>query len=439
MKIAQSWLSCAVLMSSPALAAANADAVPDRAALERSVASALHVLSTAPNTDEALLQLETLMPHLGGLYLGEDGAAHVLLTEDAPRGERLTAQSIGEAVAQMRSHSVTGQRQQRLAPAQVESARFRFSELARIRDYATDVLNLEDVQSLDANERANRVSVGVLSEKAEAHVREYWARLGLPAESLDVTRQRRLEAMATLSTQTRPMPGGYSIRNGNFSYTTCTAGYTAYSASVGRFGFITNSHCTNTSGGVEGTLFYQGGPFAFATEYLDPIFQTSSSVPGCPSGQLCRRSDSAFAGDANSSNFELGAVAQPVGYCSLPQTHCTTTVNTSSLIYPRTFASAPMVGQYFEKVGQTTGWTYGQLDNSCTTVRDASSGRYFVCQYTVYAGVDAGDSGSPVFTWNGTNNPIGGMLWGGDPATHDYFVFSHYSDIAADLGTLYYY
>ncbi|ATB31316.1 hypothetical protein [Melittangium boletus] len=440
MKSTQPWLSCLILMSSPALAATSgAEVLPDRAALERSAATAMRILTTVPNTDEALLQMEALMPHMGGFYLGEDGAAHVLLTEDASEGERLTARSIGDAVSKMRSFA-RGQTQQRLTPTVVEPARFRFSELARIRDYATDVLNLEDVQSLDANERANQVSVGVLSEEAAEHAREYWARLELPPESLEVFLQPRIEAMATLSSYVRPVPGGYSIRNGNFSYTTCTLGYPVFSSVLGMFGFITNSHCTDVSGGVENTSFYQGNPFVFATEYLDPIFQTSSSLAGCPSGQLCRLSDSAFAGGTNYPSGALKEIAQTINYCSLPQTHCSTTVNSSSpVIYPHGFASSPLVGQYFEKVGQTTGWTYGQLQQSCTTVRDSASGHYFVCQYTVAAGVDAGDSGSPVFTWDGTNNPIGGILWGGDPTYHDYFVFSHYSSINTELGTMYYY
>lgn len=439
MNSSQLWLSSLVLLSSPALASTpGAEALPDRMALERSVATAMQVISTIPNTDEALLQLEALMPHLGGFYLGEDGTAHVLLTDEASEGERLTARSIGDNFANQRSFAA-GQRR-RPAPTELKPARFRFSELVHMRTYATDVLNLEDVQSLDADERVNRVSVGVLSEKGAGRVRAYWAQLGLPPESLEVFVQPRIKALATLNDEVRPVPGGYAIRNGNFNYTICTLGYPVYSSILGMFGFITNSHCTNVSGGVENTSFFQGGPFAFATEYLDPIFQTSSSIPGCPSGQSCRRSDSAFAGDTNYPVGALGKIAQTVNYCALPQTHCSTTVNSSSpVFYPRGFASSPLVGQYFEKVGRTTGWTYGPIDQTCTTVRDDSSGRYFVCQYTVSAGVDAGDSGSPVFTWDGAQNPIGGLLWGGDPVHKDYFVFSHYSSINTELGTMYYY
>ncbi len=440
MNSSQTWLSCLLLMSSPALAASpGAELLPDRAALERSVDTAMQVLSTVPNTDEALLRLEKLMPHLGGFYLGEDGTAHVLLTDEASEGERLTARSIGDTISQRRSFGASQHRQQ-LAPTQVRPARFRFSELLHIRTYATDVLNLEDVQSLDANERTNRVSVGVLSQAAVGNVRAYWARLGLPPESLDVFVQRRIEAMATLQDHVRPVPGGYSIRNGNFNYTTCTLGYPVYSSMLGMFGFITNSHCTSVYGGVENTSFYQGSPWVLATEYLDPIFQTSASIAGCPSGQSCRLSDSAFAGSTSYPTGALGEIAQTINYCALPQTHCSTTVNSSAPVFhPRGFASSPLVGQHFEKIGQTTGWTYGPIEETCTTVRESTSGRYFVCQYTVSAGVDAGDSGSPVFTWDGTQNPIGGILWGGDPTYKDYFVFSHYSSINAELGTMYYY
>jgi hypothetical protein len=376
---------------------------------------------------------------MGGFYLDEDGAAHFLLTDEASEGERLHARSIGDTIASRRAFGA-GRNKLQPAPTELKPARFRFSELLRMRTYATDVLNLQDVESLDANERINRVSVGVSSQAAVGPVRAYWARLGLPPDSLDVFIQPRIEAMTTLKDYVRPVPGGYAIRNGNFSYTTCTLGYPVYSSILGMFGFITNSHCTNVYGGVENTQFYQGSAFVLATEYLDPIFQTSSSIAGCPSGQTCRLSDSAFAGDVNYPSGALDEIAQPVSYCALPTTQCSTTVNSSSpYIFPHGFANSPLAGQYFEKVGQTTGWTYGTIQQTCTTVRESKSGHYFVCQYTVAAGVDAGDSGSPVFTWDGAQNPIGGILWGGDMTYKDYFVFSHYSSINTELGTMYYY
>ena len=429
-------LSCLFLVVNPSLAVASgAQALPTRAALERSAATALQTLSTIPNTDEALLELEKQLPNMGGLYLDKEGTAHVLLTADATEGERQTALHIGNAIASVRSRS----RVLALSPSTtvVESARFRFSELIRFREYATSVLTLDSVQSLDADERANRVSVGVLTPEAEARTRAYWEQLGLPADALKVFIRPPISALRKLTDEVRPVPGGYKIWTGAFSsYKQCTMGYAVYSSRLGQFGFLTNAHCTPTPGVVENTSF-SNGAWAIGNEKLDPPYFTTSQDSRCPPGELCRYSDSVFVA---SSSTDFAAVAQTINYCALPSTHCSLTVKSSPpTFYPHGFASAPLLGQHFEKIGQVTGWTYGPIEESCAKMYDQGAGRYYLCQYGVSAGSAAGDSGSPVFTWDGAQNPIAGILWGGNTYDSNYFVFSPFFGINQDLGDIYYY
>jgi hypothetical protein len=88
------------------------------------------------------------------------------------------------------------------------------------------------------------------------------------------------------------------------------------------------------------------------------------------------------------------------------------------------------------KVGRTTGWTAGQVTNSCVTVNVSGSKVQLLCQTIVQNNnatiVSGGDSGSPVFI--GTSNvQLAGILWGGSTDGH-LFVFSPLASIKAELG-----
>jgi hypothetical protein len=58
-----------------------------------------------------------------------------------------------------------------------------------------------------------------------------------------------------------------------------------------------------------------------------------------------------------------------------------------------------------------------------------------LCQTFVNAGVDFGDSGSPVFNWtSGSTVRLAGILWRGSGTSQ--FVFSPMSGIEKELGAL---
>ena len=126
-------------------------------------------------------------------------------------------------------------------------------------------------------------------------------------------------------------------------------------------GYVTNSHCTATQGGVQGTVEHQ--PIASGTtnrvgiEIADPTYFTGS---GCPAGRRCRRSDSSFIQVPHPSGpavtTALGTVARPaVGSFTWNG------VDTFTI----TGESAPVVGQAITKVGRTTGRTTGTIQQTC--------------------------------------------------------------------------
>jgi hypothetical protein len=83
----------------------------------------------------------------------------------------------------------------------------------------------------------------------------------------------------------------------------------------------------------------------------------------------------------------------------------------------------------------TTGWTVGQVVGTChdRVAYDHNNVPqvWLLCQTKANYSASPGDSGSPVFTFNGPNNIyIAGMHWGG---SSDGRYFSPISQIQAEL------
>jgi hypothetical protein len=101
----------------------------------------------------------------------------------------------------------------------------------------------------------------------------------------------------------------------------------------------------------------------------------------------------------------------------------------------------PTGGEMFDKVGRTTGWTYGFVKKTCVDMNrpDYSGGGFgrILCQdWTSYKRA-GGDSGSPVFRWYGNTVRLAGIHWGGiTEGGVTYGVMSAMWNIEKDLGAL---
>jgi hypothetical protein len=92
------------------------------------------------------------------------------------------------------------------------------------------------------------------------------------------------------------------------------------------------------------------------------------------------------------------------------------------------------------KVGRTTGWSSGNVTNTCATVNVSGSNIQLLCQTLVQRSgtviVQGGDSGSPVFQRTSDDNvTLVGILWGGS-TSGDLFVFSPLKNIQDELGAV---
>ena len=139
---------------------------------------------------------------------------------------------------------------------------------------------------VDADEASNRVRIGV-EPGAGGRVRAALAKLRMPDAAVIVEERAPVTfAVAqgprpkakpgsgqSLQGTLRPIIGGAQI---NFPGFLCTLGFNVNGS------FVTNSHCTTTQGGTEGTRYWQptqtASPSQVATEAADPRTPATSKV-----------------------------------------------------------------------------------------------------------------------------------------------------------------
>jgi hypothetical protein len=280
----------------------------------------------------------------------------------------------------------------------------------------------------DHDESTNRLVFGVENERANPAVQQALLRLDISNADYQIRVTQPIVNMVTLRDRFRPTQGGIQI---HFSKFLCTLGFNA-AHEAGR-SFITNSHCTERQGGTEGTVYFQPlssvDPTVIATEAADPEYFRGGV---CPKGRKCRYSDASRAAYSASVESNQGEILRTTG------------VNDASITVQGFFTVTSQddvttsfeIGKIVNKVGRTSGWTQGQVTNTCVHTNVFGSNVTQLCQTFVAAGVRAGDSGSPVFSvMGGRRVQLLGILWGGS-GDGSSFVFSPLNQIEQELGQL---
>ena len=363
-------------------------------------------------TSQDPLTLGRTVRGFGGFYL--DRGVPVVYLKDA--AERSNAE---RALAPFLRAQGIAASQLRVLPAKYD-----WAQLERwFTQASAEVLAVPGGVFVDADEAGNRVLIGV-ERGAAARIRGVVARLGIPEAAVVVRETEPIRFAATLRDRIRPVVGALQI---NFPGFLCTLGFNATSGSQNSF--ITNSHCTNKQGGTEGTPYWQPtetiDPVQIGTEVDDPVYRRN--IPGCPKGRRCRRSDASRAAYASGIAFSSGSIAQTTG----PNNSSITIAGNFSI----TAEGSAIVGNQVNKVGRTTGWTQGNVTNTCVNTGVSGTNIVQLCQTFVSAGVGAGDSGSPVFAiTSGDNVTLVGILWGGSGST--LYVYSPIANIEQELGAL---
>lgn len=296
-----------------------------------------------------------------------------------------------------------------------------------------EVMALPGTVFADNDEVVGRVVFGVENAATARGVEQVLSRLGVAESDYVIEITPPIVFASTLRDTFRPTVGGIQI---HFSRYLCTLGFNVDHA--GGRSFITNSHCTATQGGTEGTVYYQPTSSTsngvIATEVDDPVYQ--KGVPNCPKGKKCRHSDASRALYSSSVASNRGEIAQTSGF------------NNGSLTVTGAFAVTGQdnttknfpIGTVVNKVGRTTGWTRGQVTRTCVNTSVSGSTVYLFCQTFVSdpggaTVVGGGDSGSGAFTGTGSNVTLIGILWGGS-SDNKMFVISPLASIQQELGSV---
>ena len=296
-----------------------------------------------------------------------------------------------------------------------------------------EVLALPGTVFADHDEANNRLLFGVENAAATKGVSNALARLGIPASAYAVVVTSPIRQVETLRGRFRPTQGGIQIHFGQYL---CTMGFNVDHA--GGRSFITNSHCTNTQGGTEGTRYYQPtstvDPTVIATEAADPTYFRNGP---CPRGKKCRYSDASRALYSSTVASNRGDVAKTSGFnnsdLNVAGTFTITGQDNTTTKFP--------VGLVVNKVGRTTGWTRGEVTQSCVNTNVSGSNITQLCQTFVSdpggdVVVGGGDSGSQVFeVTSGDDVRLVGILWGGS-SDNKTFVFSPLSQVQQELGSV---
>ena len=320
-----------------------------------------------------------------------------------------------------------------LSPSDSRSSTAQDRLAALVPATSAEVLALPGTVYADHDEARGKLVFGIENANAIQGIQRSLEARGLSADEYMVRVVPPIVQLAHLRNDAfRPTIAGIQLHFGNYL---CTLGFNVTHVSTGERSFITNSHCTNSQGGVEGTQYRQPlstiDPTVIATEVADPTY--SSGLAGCSAGKVCRRSDASRARYGSTASTQ-GSIAKTTGVNSGSLTTAgaftITAQNNTTTSYPN--------GTVMNKVGRTTGWGSGNVTASCVNVNVSGSNIQQLCQTIVENPaadiVSGGDSGSPVFTLSGDNATLAGILWGGG-GTH-LFVFSPLKNIQDELGSV---
>lgn len=354
---------------------------------------------------------------------------------------------------------------------------YTFTQLASWRDSIfAHVLDAKiGVFMDDLDEAKNRVTIGVERASAssiEAQIRPKLAEYGIPEGAVvfepvsrlrrashSANSPRRIHAVSNLENLARevffhliaasaPVPtppallygqadtlfGGLRIQYYHTSdavYKDCTIGFTAQLAN-GTHGFITASHCSSNMWATDGANYYQPSS-AYSVRGYEAYDRSPGTCPVLWPCDVYRFSDANL--DVASGNWRRGIVGRTNG-SPVNGSAGTTVINgTNPYLFVVGVSNDVIEGQRVDKIGSYSGWTYGTVTHTCGDWVDylGLATEMVRCVYKASVYTQGGDSGSPVFTWDGADGIVAyGILFAEDDANQTMY-FSKWPNVAGDV------
>jgi hypothetical protein len=380
--------------------------------------------------EAAFEEISKTVPSFAGYYL--EGDKLVVSVTDSTQSQAAEA-----AVRRVLPATLPAKAARRLAQPSVVRRHGQYTFL-QLRDWRDQIgrgvfYALADAASIDLDEIANRIVIGLATGSGRGELEQWLARSGVPAGAVKIQVMARTAPNTELTDFVRPVMGGLANAatfNGVEQITPwCTFGFNGkyQGANV----VLTASHCTSQLFGTDGTptLFYQNivtpGDLV-GNEWQDPpLF--------CIGISCGRYSDAAMITYQGGVSFELASIARPLSHSDTWGVAGSTTIDASNPHFDITGEQLyPVGGDFVDKVGYRTGWTRGQITNTCVDLR-ATDGAWRFCSDQACYFSDHGDSGSPVFIDLGDGNSVTlvGINWGSDGSRA---AFSPLGGIRQDFG-----
>lgn len=396
------------------------------------VASGSQPGTPAESLDDRFLRVAQEVPSFGGIFADEHADVLYVYSSDLSAAVREHAQQTlrsafeGEGLPQQ---------------VQMLPGRFTFGQLKAWHGRLNAlVLGTPGVVLTDIDDASNRLTVGVEDPEAERRVEARLATGDIPREAIGIQRMAPVRAAMSLQDRHRPLVGGLQVAfPRGTAEVVCTLGWNAIARGSHNHqsvhGFVTNSHCTKTRGGIEGTVFHQpsesGAANRIGIELVDPRYFTSFSDPKCPRDRQCRYSDSAFVLYLKPLDLDQGHIARdsdnllnPIEWNGMDD-------------YRIRRKRDPVVGDAVRKVGKETGTTDGAVTRTCADANPAGTDITYLCQSLATLASDEGDSGAPVITCghcpDSTDSALRGIFWGALAAPVGAGIFSPVSAVEREL------
>ena len=333
---------------------------------------------------------------------------------------------------------------------------FTYQQLSDWRDLVFENLlgKVRGVTSDDLDEGHNRVTIGILpgQEGIEADVLAQLAKLGVPSaairfvsegpveqRSASVSRSSHMMNPTRLDANSDILAGGLWLAWVKYdgAERQCSIRYTARLAD-GTHALITASHCSEVKFGADTTKYYQSrpaySPTSIGSEYYDPQGGTCPALWNCTQ---YRFADANLVRVTSTRWQQPGLLARPVNRGYLASSSLDIDPNHPFIYITSAGGYDVLQGQSVDKIGAVSGWTTGGVTGTCT---DYIPGGYDFdwdakmtrCAYQANLWNQGGDSGSPVFTWDGRDGAVAvGIFFGSSSASHAYF--SKWSYIYGEL------
>ncbi len=347
---------------------------------------------------QLLVDLAREIPGFGGMYYEPGGDQLVIAMTEANLAGFPAAR---QAVLNHLAADVSGASMADIPPMDfVERVvEFSFIEMARYRARLRPALfGIPEVVSLGVDEEFNRISIGLEDLSAKTAVLDAAVELAVPDEILFFSEASPIDLRVSSAEPEPPLStsnslkgsapdgrltGGYQVQaDGN---TECTLGFTARTKTrAATPSFVSNSHCSKRSFKLDrGDWGQPDTGTIVGYEMRDP------SLRRCwknGTRQSCRESDAALMIVTNSdTEIALGEIGRP--RVRNPRDYCPpgcSLINSDNPTIRIRFRSYSILdNEELDKVGRSTGWTYGSVVDTCKDVRSTTDDRWRLCSDVV--------------------------------------------------------